>query len=96
MATYSSNTTLRYSAAASSGGVVPANSFAVVTYTCTSTTTPSSTGLSYGVNSVITRMYPAGATVLASFTAVSGGGAALSNFIATYTFASGVVLANSP
>jgi hypothetical protein len=38
-------------------------------------------------------MYPAGATVLATFTATSG--SVNTAFTATYTFASGVILANS-
>ena len=91
MATYGNG--LKYSAAATSGGVVPANSFAIVTYTCTATTAPGSTSLAYGVSSVVTRMYPAGATVLATFTAVSG--SSTTAYTGTWTFQSGVILTNS-
>lgn len=92
MATYSSNTTLKYSAAASSGGVVPANSFAICTYTCTSI--PGGSGAV--ATAFVFRTFAAGVTVPATFTAVvyrDSGGVQHS---ATYTFASGVILANSP
>ena len=91
MATYGNG--IKYSAAATSGGVVPANSFAVVTYTLT-TAPLAASNPGYGTTGVITRFYPAGATVAATFTVLVGASSA-ATYTATYTFANGVILANS-
>jgi len=88
MATYGNG--IKVSAAATSGGAVPANSFAVVTYTATAY---SSTAINT-VTSPMTRIYGPGATVLATFTTFGQNNTGVS-MTCTWTFASGVILTNS-
>ena len=96
MATYGNG--LKVYGSATSGGTVPANSFAVCTYHCTSQTALSYPGHSTAT-SVVTKIFAAGSTISATFTAVIGmqrdGASTNTTLSGTYTFNSGVILTNS-
>lgn len=103
MATYGSG--LKVAGAATAGGSVPANSFAIVFYTCSSISPPSGTPYSSGTYSIsptpCIRVFGPGATIPSTFTSnVRAGVWYLTNefsgstFPVTYSFAGGVIISN--
>ena len=87
-----SKSSLIVSGAASSGGVVPGNSFSIVSYTVTSYSGSTGSGIPIALPPII-RVYGPGETILASFTSATE--IAGSAETATYSFAGGVALINS-
>jgi len=101
MATYGNG--LKVYGAATSGGTVPANSFAICTYTASSgvQSVSTSTGISWSTSTASVIRIVSPGTIPATFTAQTGqyyGASSSSPSVTqttTYTFRDGIILTNS-